>query len=167
MRIRSWSADDLRNAAKDSTSIRQVLTKLHLQEAGGNYIQIKKYINRYHIPTRHFTGRGWNRGLRIPREPLIPLAAILVKNNYFQSFKLKRRLIAANLKSAKCEECGWAKKAKDGRVPLELDHANGDRMDNRLKNLRILCPNCHSLKPTHRGLNRKKGGWRNWNTQSA
>ncbi|MDE1988391.1 MAG: HNH endonuclease, partial [Patescibacteria group bacterium] len=41
-------------------------------------------------------------------------------------------------------------------LPLELDHINGDRHDNRLENLRILCPNCHSLKPTHRGRNMNK-----------
>ncbi|KKQ13143.1 MAG: hypothetical protein US27_C0015G0001, partial [Candidatus Moranbacteria bacterium GW2011_GWF1_36_78] len=52
--------------------------------------------------------------------------------------------------------CGWHKVSKDGRLPLELDHINGDSKDNRIKNLRVLCPNCHSLKPTHRGRNIKK-----------
>jgi len=46
-------------------------------------------------------------------------------------------------------------KTPDGYLPLELDHINGDHHDNRLENLRILCPNCHSLKPTHRGRRRK------------
>lgn len=74
----------------------------------------------------------------------------------YQSFKLKSRLFSEKLKIPCCEECGWAKKSEDGRIPLELDHINGNRRDNRLENLRILCPNCHSLKPTHRGLNKKK-----------
>jgi predicted HNH restriction endonuclease len=43
----------------------------------------------------------------------------------------------------------------DGRVPVELDHINGDKNDNRLENLCILCPNCHSVQPTHRGPNQK------------
>lgn len=56
------------------------------------------------------------------------------------------------------ERCGWAERAEDGRIPVELDHKNGDRFDNRFENLQILCPNCHSLQPTHRGKNVKSRG---------
>jgi 5-methylcytosine-specific restriction endonuclease McrA len=66
------------------------------------------------------------------------------------------RLFAAGLKKRECEVCGWAEVSADGRIPLELDHINGDKNDNRLDNLRILCPNCHSLQPTHRGLNQRR-----------
>ena len=88
-------------------------------------------------------------------KPVITFKDILVENSIYQSFKLKKRLFLAKLKEPKCEECDWAKISVDGRIPLELDHINGDRHDNRLENLRVLCPNCHSLKLTHRGRNRK------------
>jgi len=155
MKQRSWTAEELKNAVKNSFSYRQVLSKLGLREAGGNYEQIKKYIAEYNLDKRHFKGRGWNLGLRGIGKPLISLDEILVKNNNFQSFKLKKRLFAAGLKSQCCEKCGWAEKTSSGYLPLELDHINGDRHDNRLENLRILCPNCHSLTPTHRGRIRK------------
>ncbi|OGI31859.1 MAG: hypothetical protein A2271_03610 [Candidatus Moranbacteria bacterium RIFOXYA12_FULL_35_19] len=153
---RTWTENQLREAAKNSTSIRQVLSKLGLREAGGNYSQTKKYIEFYKINTAHFRGMGWSKGLHIVGKPRIELKDILVKNSYFQSYKLKKRLFEAKLKSKFCEECGWHKVSKDGRLPLELDHINGDSKDNRIKNLRVLCPNCHSLKPTHRGRNIKR-----------
>ncbi|MDP3778928.1 MAG: HNH endonuclease signature motif containing protein [bacterium] len=152
---RTWSEENLRLAVAKSTSLRQVLHLLGLREAGGNYTQIKKYISEYQIDSAHFTGKIWSKGKKVGGKPRIPLEDILVSHSYYQSYKLKKRLFDVKLKPAHCEECGWAKEA-DGRLPLELDHINGNSRDNRLENLRVLCPNCHSLKPTHRGRNRKK-----------
>ena len=156
MRRRKWTKDNLISAARSSFSYRQILKKLGLVEAGGNYEQIKKYINEFGIDISHFRGKGWNKGLKGIGKPRVSLEKILTKGNSFQSFKLKKRLFNQNIKRQECEECGWAQKRVDGSIPLELDHINGDRHDNRLENLRILCPNCHSLKMTHRGKNIKK-----------
>ena len=146
----------MRSATKKSLSVRQVLHNLHLKEAGGNYDQIKKYLAEYKVDITHFRGQTWNKGLKGIGQARISLENILRLGSYFQSHKLKKRLFAAKLKMPKCEMCGWAQKSADGRVPLELDHINGDSHDNRLSNLRVLCPNCHSLQPTHRGRNIKK-----------
>jgi 5-methylcytosine-specific restriction endonuclease McrA len=156
IRKRKWDTDQLQKAVLVSTSYRQVIEKLKLIPAGGNYDQIKKYIKELDLDTKHFKGKGWSKGIFGLGKPHRSLESILVKNSDFQSFKLKNRLFKENLKIPKCEECGWNKKSLDGYLPLELDHINGDRHDNRIGNLRILCPNCHSLKPTHRGKNRKK-----------
>ena len=168
MKKRRWTEEDLRRATNKSRSVRQVLSKLGLVEAGGNYAQIKKYLHFYKINISHFKGRGWNKGLRGIGKPLLSLEKILVKKSTFQSYKLKKRLFGAGLKTQKCEMCGWAEITSDGRLPLELDHINGDSTDNRLINLRILCPNCHSLQSTHRGRNKKKlGQWRNRYTRNT
>ncbi|MBI2053411.1 MAG: HNH endonuclease [Candidatus Sungbacteria bacterium] len=156
MRKPRWSEQQLKEAVKTARSLRQVIARFGLVEAGGNYAQIKKYIRLYGIDTSHFCGKAWNKGLRGIGKPRILLENILVQESEYQSYKLKKRLFASNLKTPRCEECGWAKTSDDGRLPLELDHINGDSRDNRLENLRVLCPNCHSLKPTHRGRNRKK-----------
>ena len=156
-RQKSWSEQDLHVAVEEARSIRQVLKKIGLKEAGGNYAQIRKYLIKYSIDTSHFTGRGWSKGLTGIGTPLVPLREILVRDSFFQSHKLKLRLYKEKLKFQKCEECGWAERSVDGRLPLELDHINGDSKDNRIENLRILCPNCHSLKPTHRGRNKRRG----------
>lgn len=71
------------------------------------------------------------------------------------SHNLKLRLFRDGYKSEQCEECKnteWQGK----KIPLELDHINGDRYDNAINNLRILCPNCHALTPTNSGKNRGK-----------
>jgi hypothetical protein len=127
---------------------------LNLKGAGGNYEQIKKYIKEHGLNVGHFKGRGWNRGLKGKGKPGIPLSNVLIVGSSVQSFKLKNRLFNAGLKPKHCEECGWAEVSENGYLPLELDHINGDRNDNRLENLRILCPNCHSLRPTHRSRKR-------------
>jgi len=156
MKPKSWTENQLREAVKISRSVRQVLSHLGLKEAGGNYFQIKKYLGLYKIDRSHFTGPTWNKGLKYIGKPRIPLEKILVKNSNYQSYKLKKRLFDLKLKFPQCEECGWKKTAENGRLPLELDHIDGNVHDNRLENLRILCPNCHSLKPTHRGRNIRK-----------
>ncbi len=155
MRQRTWSIQDLKIAAKACKSYRGVLKALNLVPAGGNYLQIQKYLREYKIDCSHFTGKTWNKGVKGYFRPLIPLKDILKKGTDYQSFKLKRRLFREGLKQPTCEMCGWAQKTPDGYLPLELDHINGDHRDNRLLNLRVLCPNCHSLQPTHRGRRRK------------
>lgn len=156
MKKRSWTTEQLIKVAVESKSVRQIIKKIGLKPAGGNYAQIKKFLNLYKVKIDHFTGQAWNKGMRGIGLPRLPLDKVLVENSNFQSFKLKKRLFTAKLKNQSCELCGWNKKSIDGRIPLELDHINGNRLDNRLSNLRILCPNCHSLQPTHRGLNRNK-----------
>jgi hypothetical protein len=152
----SWTDDQLVSAVAVSYSYRQVIHRLGLVPAGGNYVQVQYAIKRLNLDTTHFTGMGWNKGQRYQLPHVRKsLDDILVVGSSFQSFKLKNRLFEAGIKFPKCELCGWSQAASDGRIPVELDHINGNRYDNRLSNLRILCPNCHSLQPTHRGKNKK------------
>lgn len=152
---RSWTDENLRDAIKGSTSTRMVIKKLGLVPAGGNYRHVNETIQHLGLDTTHFRGKGWNVGWAF--NPCIPpkqLTEILVKGRLTQSHKLRLRLIREGIKKPHCELCRWCDVSLDGRLPLELDHINGDHKDNRLENLRILCPNCHSLQSTHRGKNK-------------
>ncbi len=153
---RKWKAEDLNKVVKNSYSLREVIVKLGLVPAGGNYQQVKRVIEEQGLSTKHFTGQGWRKNRTFSFVPRKSLKEILVKNSDFQSYKLKKRLYREGIKKPECELCDWAEQAQDGRIPVELDHINGDRKDNRLQNLRILCPNCHSLQSTHRGRNQKR-----------
>lgn len=82
----------------------------------------------------------------------IPLEEILVENSTYQSNKLRKRLLKAGIKLPCCEMCNrteWM----GSPIPLELDHINGNKHDNRLFNLRVICPNCHATTETYRGKN--------------
>jgi hypothetical protein len=150
-----WNEQDLRTAVTESRSVAQVLHRLGLRAAGGNYDHVQRRIAEFGLDTSHFVGKAWNAGLVFRPNLPAPLHTVLVLGRVTQSHGLKLRLFREGLKPRHCELCGWAERAPDGRLPLELDHINGDRTDNRIDNLRILCPNCHSLQPTHRGLNRR------------
>lgn len=151
----SWTEEELIAAVKISKSYRSVIKLLGLVPAGGNYVQVQWTIKRLNLRTDHFTGKGWNKGLRYGLNGTPPVEQHLVIDSRIQSHKLKRKLFDKGLKTPKCEICGWAQVSSDGRIPVELDHINGKHNDNRIENLRILCPNCHSLQPTHRGKNKK------------
>ena len=149
---RTWTDDDLRRAVAAATSILGVLRELGLKPGGSVYPMIRRHIERLGLDTSHHTGKAWNRG-RTGATRVRPLAEILVKDSdYGKSATLRRRLIDAGLVQERCARCGRTEWEGEP-MPLQLDHINGDRHDNRLPNLRLLCPNCHALTDTWCGRN--------------
>jgi DNA-binding CsgD family transcriptional regulator len=93
-----------------------------------------------------------NRGVITPRPARLPLEQLLVAGPRRNRNHLKRRLFEAGIKTRRCESCGL-REWNGCAISLALHHVNGDRHDNRLENLQILCPNCHSLTDTWAGRN--------------
>lgn len=135
-------------------SVAQVLARLGLVPAGGNYKTVHNRIRKLNLDTSHFTGAAWNRGQRYQvLRPAVNLADLLIKGSVCQSFKLKNRLLDADLLERRCSACRLTEWCQQP-IPLELDHINGVNNDNRIENLRLLCPNCHALTATYRGRNK-------------
>jgi hypothetical protein len=143
----------LTRAVAGSLSIREALRKLKLAPAGGNYETIKKAIREFGIDTSHFTGQGHLRG-KTHNYNTRPLHEVLVRGKLEQTFRLKQRLLTEGYKEHRCECCGLTQWLGQP-VPLELHHIDGDRMNNILRNLELLCPNCHALTDNYRGKNKK------------
>jgi 5-methylcytosine-specific restriction endonuclease McrA len=97
-----------------------------------------------------------NKGLKGKRLGVGKLPAVeYAKRHYVSAHKLKLRLLSEGVKKHQCEVCGiteWMSK----KVPIELDHIDGDHYNNDFNNLRIICPNCHAQTDTNSGKNRKK-----------
>ena len=141
-------------AAKESQSIAGMCRFMGLKPCGGNYRIMHNAIRKFKLDISHFTGQGWNLGLKFKPLEEKPISEILINGSTYQSFKLKRRLIKEGLKEHICECCGLSE-WQNNPIPLELHHINGNNTDNRLENLHLLCPNCHALTESYRGKNKR------------
>lgn len=122
---------------------------LGLRPAGGNHRTLRKLIDELGIRTDHFDPNWTMRGERLRRRT--PLADVLVEGSAYSRGALKARLYEAGLKLPVCELCGQGETWHGRRMSLILDHIDGVPTDNRLENLRIVCPNCAATLETHCG----------------
>jgi predicted RNA-binding Zn-ribbon protein involved in translation (DUF1610 family) len=145
----STNDTDFSRYVKESFSIREVLIKCGLDPMGGNYRIFKQRIKDLQLDTNHFKGQGHGKGGHLTAQANeIPIEKAFIKDGSLTTQKLKNKILKYNLKTYKCESCGiteWNNK----KLSLHLDHINGDNFDNRLENLRFLCPNCHSQTDTY------------------
>lgn len=112
---------------------------------------LNSYLKKMGI---EYAGNQGGRGIKSDKKRMPALE--YAKTHGCRGHVLKKKLIEEGYIEDVCVECGndgeWNRKP----ITLELDHINGDRYDNRLENLRVLCPNCHSQTPTYKGRNTKK-----------
>ena len=129
-KYRDYSDQDIIDISKTVYSIAGLLKAFNLKPAGGNYANIKRLIQRLKIDTSHWTGQGWNNGKQLKDW-----------KDYTRAVRSKPHLI--KIRSHTCEICKnsmWLNKL----IPLEIHHVDGDRTNNELNNLQLLCCNCHA-----------------------
>lgn len=149
------SKDWLQAQLDKSESMVSILRLLGLNDSSGNHRTLNKRIAEDNLDTeklkknrkRAYTERGI--------QPSPNLASVLRTGSNYNRAALKRRLLDEGYWEYRCMECGiedWCGKP----ISLHLDHINGTNDDNRLHNLRLLCPNCHSQTPSYAGRNARK-----------
>ena len=149
IRRASYSMAEAREAIAESRSWAEALRRLGYCQSGGNPRTLQKRAAQWGIPTNHFDPAAASR--EAIRHSAKPLKEILVEGSTYSRANLKRRLYEEGLKERRCELCRQGEIWRGERIGLILDHVNGVRDDNRLENLRIVCPNCAATLDTHCG----------------
>lgn len=141
----------LAKITKNSNSIAEIIRKCEMISSGASYKILKSRLDEEKINYSHINlGLGSNKGRKFIREK-IPLEEILIENSEYNRANLKKRLVSELGWKEECYICKNSGEWQGKKLNLQLDHINGNSKDNRIKNLRFLCPNCHSQTETFAG----------------
>ncbi|MCE4945858.1 HNH endonuclease [Streptomyces albulus] len=155
-----WTREALRTAVANSTNMCEVLRHLGLEVVGGQHTHISRRVRAYGIDTSHFTPvvrtarMRHNRRRRTADEILVQ--ATSAQTNRTPNARLTRALRERGV-AEHCALCGIEPVWQGEPLPLEVDHVDGDWRNNRIENLRFLCPNCHSTTDSYRGRGKGRG----------
>ncbi|MCX5111703.1 HNH endonuclease [Streptomyces sp. NBC_00378] len=150
-----WTRDILQAAVLASTNMCEVLRHLGLDVVGGHHTHISRRIKACGIDTSHFkmpSRRGMPWRPRTPEGLLVEQPPARARR--IPSDRIKWAMTALGMPE-RCALCGTESVWRGRPLPLEVDHIDGNWRDNRIENLRLLCPNCHSTTDNYRG--RSKG----------
>jgi 5-methylcytosine-specific restriction endonuclease McrA len=148
--IKNLPKEQLQEILTASTSLADTLFKLELPPCGSHYASLNARIKQDGLSVCHFTNKRFTA--KALEKNTAPLDDILVeKSRYKSRASLKKRLVREGRLQYQCAKCGNQGTWQNKKLSLQLDHINGIRNDNRLTNLRFLCPNCHSQTETFSG----------------
>lgn len=136
---------------KEKNNLSEVARELGVSVGSNTYAEFKKIIKKYGLDTSHF---NWKRK-SCPNKKCLTAEDVFKKNSPIGSSRVSGYLFKFALKERVCERCG--KSEWEGEpIPLQVHHIDGDRTNNSIENLQVLCPNCHALTDNYCGKNAKK-----------
>lgn len=142
------SDEEFAKMASESKSMCEFMYKLGYRSASGSArIPVKKRCDKLGIKIPHHVHIIRNPGQRFPDE------IYFQKGVERKGQQVRDRLIRSGYVREECAICGLTNVWNGKHLSLQVDHINGDHFDNRLENLRLLCPNCHSQTETYGGRN--------------
>lgn len=148
-----WSPEEFVKAVKQSKTITEVLSYFGLPRNQGYYNRIfHKTVIDLNVDISHLVENFNQKNFR----KKTPTNELLISGKFRNTKNLKIRLLKEGLLQNKCYECSMNPEWNGKKLSLHLDHINGNNTDNRLENLRLLCPNCHSQTETYCGAKAKK-----------
>lgn len=148
--------DVFRELVLSSDSFSDVLRKINLSIGRGSVAIIKERIEQDNIDCGHFDEKRRNLFRETITAKQVPIEKILVKCSKGARGTVKRRLLKEGLIENRCSVCGLPPEWNGQPIVMVLDHINGVRDDNRIENLRLLCPNCNSQQDTFGSKNKTK-----------
>lgn len=136
--------ESLAEAVKSSSSLAEVLRKLGKKQAGGTQAHYKRRIIELGLDCSHFKGRGWNKaGTSANRKSSDEILILRKSGGRAKPNQLRRALIETGIPYI-CSKCQCTSEWMGNPLVLDVDHINENWLDDRVENLRFLCPNCHS-----------------------
>jgi predicted RNA-binding Zn-ribbon protein involved in translation (DUF1610 family) len=134
------SSDEFQKIISNSKTLKEALSYFNFQNKGNNYKTLYKRAKEENVDITHFVKKYNMTG----SYKKLPIEYYLIENSVSSRGNIKNRIIKEKIIEYKCNECGLSDSWNNKKLSLHLDHINGINNDNRLENLRFLCPNCHS-----------------------
>lgn len=147
-----YTKEKLEKAVLFCSSYADVARYFEISPHGGAQNNLKKKIEKFNISVDHFKGQAWSKGIVLGNKRKTASEILIVLptgSNREKSYLLRRAMVEKGI-IEECCYCNIKKTWNDLPIVLEIDHIDGNYLNNSISNLRFMCPNCHSQTPTYK-----------------